>query len=144
MTRFCRGSDVSFFAALCCSCLDLKALLALSQLEITAYLPSRLRREAITLYWKLWHLLDKKGRIRHEVDNFFLHLLYNFFTCVLHFLQEVFYNFLQQVFYNFFTATVFPFLNKGFTIFYKCYNKCIGHMMAAQLTYHPINRVFHC
>ena len=47
MTRIWRGSNVSFFAALCCSCLDLKALLALLQLDITAYLPSRCRREAI-------------------------------------------------------------------------------------------------
>ena len=30
--RISRGSNVSFFAALCCCCLDLKVLLALSQL----------------------------------------------------------------------------------------------------------------
>ena len=46
-TRIWRGRNVCFFAAFCYSCLDFKALLAIFQLEITAYLPSLCRREAI-------------------------------------------------------------------------------------------------
>ena len=52
-THIWLGSNVSFFAALYCSCLYLKALLVLSGLEITAYLPSQHRREAIRAVIKL-------------------------------------------------------------------------------------------
>ena len=37
--RILRGSNLSLFAALYCSCLDLKALLALSQIDILPACP---------------------------------------------------------------------------------------------------------
>ena len=59
-TLIWQASNDSFFAVFYFSCLDMKALLALSQLEISAYLPSRCRRKAMRAVIYIGYILREK------------------------------------------------------------------------------------